>query len=227
MAKLPMQRTGRVISMRGKENGCRLARDTSAFTVTSHERHDFSYQMATRLPVQQLVRANSNENIKAPHCMQNHRWQVDSPHKGPIMRFYVVTSSCGAAMIVVNVSVVILAKVFALVVLKVVKWYKKSSSDENFVKMSFPYQWLRPQQNGRHFVYSIFKCIDWKCFVFWWKCHWKFVSRSLINTASGDDFVAIKRQATIRWGHYNGDDNAGCICGVIVIITIINAKRRY
>ena len=141
-----MQRTGRVISMRGKENGCRLARDTSAFTVTSHERHDFSYHMAPRLPVQQLVNANSNENSKAPHCMQNHRWQVDSLHKGPIVRFYVMTSSCGAAMIVVNVSVVILAKVFALVVPKVVKWYKKSS-DESFVKMQFPYQWLRHQQN--------------------------------------------------------------------------------
>ena len=40
--------------------------------------------------VQQLVQGNNTENIKVSHCWPfvsgNHLWQVDSPHKGPVMQ---------------------------------------------------------------------------------------------------------------------------------------------
>ena len=42
-----------------------------------------------RLFVQQLVRSNSKESVKAPHywsCEGNRRWLIDSPQKGQVVR---------------------------------------------------------------------------------------------------------------------------------------------
>ena len=59
-------------------------------TVISYEHHGSIKSLVTALFVQQLVKTNIKGNINALHYWPFvggiHRWLVDSPHKGPVIR---------------------------------------------------------------------------------------------------------------------------------------------